>query len=362
MTCIVIGHVPADAEAAQELALQLRTHAAITVAIDALSPPLSFGSDIAVALLWSERAIGSDNAFASLLQRNLNPTFIIPLDTTPIGPRVSDFNLFVLHTGADEASVAHAVKIARFAPNSAGRGVRPNAPMRGEAPRLAVRRPVAMQRPAGSIEPQPVGKRHYAGIFAGGAARGFAGSMATLGLGAVVAVGLQERAGLLSVSQADARGLEDAHDRAYVEQAGATASPDDEIFAPFATSEQVQILDHETLEAQAATLRAIATAQRVAIEQHLQSASGELDSARGRTFGVVDQLEAIATQNPIAMSPIPEIPAPKLFSGPEADRDLQAGVKAPEQAASLTMLDLQPVSSDAVAPNASAPVNFLSDI
>lgn len=321
MSFLVIAHAPADAEAAQRLAGTVRSMGAVAIAIDDRAHHLTFGADSIFAILWSERAAAAADAMASLVERGLNAAFLVALDEGALPDRLAALDLYVVRS-REEVEILEAVKVARREPRRTRRPMaRPPVNRHAEAQQFYVptRRPVATPpRVAAPARPVPHAaskSSSYLGVFAGGAARGFASSVAMIGVGGVIAIGAQERAGLLGTSPAEPS-AHDAYGHAYSEDVGATSVSDDVIYEPFDSDERTPVLDRQSLEQQAATLRAVATAQRAAIEARLNQAVDNVDVARDQTIVVIDQLDAIASEQAPAVLASPRVVVPKIV--PEA--------------------------------------------
>ncbi len=348
MSSVVVAHVPADAEAAQAACAALQHAGALSVALKDGARPLSFGAGIVLGIVWSSKAVGSEPAFLAMLAASTNPVFVVRADDAPLGAELFAQKLHVTPAHATPEDVAAAFKIARLTAGRGRRFVQTMSEPAKNAPAIAPNLTTSMERDVRSdksIVSAAVGSAPnakpagYKSVFLGGMTQGLASSVAVLGLGGVITIGIQERAGVLGMSPTSAQALENATDFALVQIAGATDDVDTALYEPFEASLQHGVLEGDALAAEAAKLRAVAQAQGAQIDARLGAASDTLSVVRTQTTYVVERLEQIASApaqtlapiSPIAFAPSRAAPAPVA-----APAERETAAIAPGDAASST--------------------------
>lgn len=319
---LILAHVPGDEAAAQQLSAVVE---ALCVCVRSPNSNVQVSPGSALGIVWSAKAAASPVADRLAHLAAMAPSAILfrTDDAAPSADLAAQRLINVLpHATAEE--LASAVRLAQRAQ-----------PRRAPArPRRESAAPEFVARAASEV------KASYGRMFMSGMTRGFASSVAVLSLGAGAAVGVQEKAGLLGISDSFAHPFEPAN--AHVEQLGVTEDAEENRVALALPG----LISDAELAHQANALRQAAAAQRAQIFARLNFAEQQLDEARARTDAVIARLDAISTRvdhaNFAAAAPSVLTAAPA--AAPSAPQLAQAPAHAePVAASAQQQADLAPV-------------------
>jgi hypothetical protein len=285
MARLIILHVAEDSAMARQLCGDLPEFRAVALAAPSVSEPFKVGAGVVLCLLWSPSAAGAADAFAALAELNQRNAVVLRLDNAPLAPALARLRLPLAEGFQSSQEISALFRAAgdqaRSAPQESGDDqLRPD---------VWARRDVAARSP---LEDEVLPSVKRSGGFAGGMARGFASSVAVLGISGGVTLGVSDQLRNEGFFILDAS--------AAAAQLGQTAQPvvvlsAEDLYQPFGAVNQPQQLGtFEQLSVEADALRDLSKAERNLIAERLADVSASLDATRKLTDARIEMLEQAA--------------------------------------------------------------------
>ncbi len=278
MARLIVLHAHGDAETAQGLCSDLPEFRAVAIAATNTSEPVKLGAGVVLCLVWSRTvaAEGAVKVFSAVAELNRYSTIVLRLDETPLPGALKALRAPEIDGFLSSQELSHHFR--DFGEQAKARVEREDSARR---PEVWARREVAGRRDVDA-------GRARRETFSGGFTRGFASSVAVIGLGGSLALGVSDQLRQEGFFVLDANASTHA-----VESNGAglaSVIDPDSIYQPFASSVD-GVGSFEQLDADADMLRATAERERQVIAARLAEVAANLDASRKLTEQRIELLE-----------------------------------------------------------------------
>lgn len=285
MSQMIIAHAPADAALAREVCGALAEFQPLALPVRAGGAPVNFGPNVLISMLWTPQAAALTDRFAQLTAAGGGRALVMcDQAEAPEALRVARPVITDVRQAPEELA-----RLVRALQKSAVRSDAPPPSARGDSAPMQKPAPKASAAPlAPAAETMPAHMIEQGKALSGGMARGFASSVAMLGLGGVVTLGVGERidnGALFGTDQAHASG---AFANAAVEVMGSTADPV-QGFEP-----GHNVLSYEEMIAGADHLRSQAAQDRAEVAQILSQTAQSIEATRKETDRTLERLESLS--------------------------------------------------------------------